>query len=45
MSTYIKVIEAYRLGDGEMPKWLKDAITQKVISFERKNIREVNRYD
>lgn len=38
MSTYIKTIEVYRLGDGEMPKWLQDAITQKVISFERKNM-------
>lgn len=38
MSTYIKTIEVYRLGDGEMPKWLQDAVTQKVISFERKNM-------
>lgn len=38
MSTYIKTIEAYRLGDGEMPKWLQDAITQKIIIFERQNM-------
>ncbi|MCI8272891.1 MAG: hypothetical protein HFJ55_02270 [Clostridia bacterium] len=38
MSTYIKTIEVYRLGDGEMPKWLQDAITQKIIIFERKNM-------
>ena len=39
MSTYIKTIEVYRLGDGEMPKWLQDAITQKIIIFERKNMK------
>lgn len=38
MSKYIKTIEVYRLGDGEMPKWLQDAIMQKVIIFERKNM-------
>lgn len=38
MSRYIKAIEAYRLGDGEMPKWLQDAITQETIIFERKNM-------
>lgn len=38
MSTYIKTIEVYRLVDGEMPKWLQDAIAQKIIIFERKNM-------
>ena len=44
MSTYIKTIEVYRLGDGEMPKWLQDAITQKVISFERKNMIDMETF-
>ena len=37
MSTYTKTIEVYTLGDGEVPKWLQDAINQKIIGFERKN--------
>lgn len=44
MSRYIKTIEVYRLGDGEMPKWLQDAITQKVIIFERKNMIDIETF-
>ena len=44
MSTYIKKIEVYRLGEGEMPKWLKDAITQEVISFERQNMIDMETF-
>ncbi len=44
MSTYIKTIEVYRLGDGEMPKWLQDAITQKIIIFERKNMIDIETF-
>lgn len=44
MSTYIKTIEVYRLGDGEMPKWLKDAITQEIITFERKNMIDIETF-
>lgn len=44
MSKYIKTIEAYRLGDGEMPKWMQDAITQKVVIFERKNMIDIETF-
>ena len=37
---YIKKLEAYRLQDGEQPKWVKDAIKQGIIVFERKEIVE-----
>ena len=31
MGIYVKKIEAYRLGDGEQPQWLKDEQVPKMI--------------
>lgn len=35
---YIKTIEAYRLGEGERPKWLEKALKQEIIGFERQSM-------
>lgn len=42
MSKYIKAIEAYRLGDGEMPKWLQKAIKEEVILWERRDMLDID---
>lgn len=38
MAVYIKKLEAYRLGDGEQPQWLKDAIMRNEVIFDRKRM-------
>lgn len=38
MSKYFKTIEVYKLGEGEYPEWLKKAIKQNRIEFERKDM-------
>lgn len=35
---YIKTIEAYRLGEGEKPKWLEKALKRKDLMFERQDM-------
>lgn len=38
MAIYLKEIEAYRLGDGEQPQWLKDAIKIKEVVFNKQTM-------
>ena len=44
MSRYIKTIEAYRLGEGEKPKWLEKALKEKNIIFERQNMIDMETF-
>jgi len=38
---YIKQLEAYRLGEGEFPKWLKDALDQNILYFQREDMLDL----
>lgn len=44
MSRYIKTIEAYRLGEGEKPKWLEKALKQGIVQFERQNMIDMETF-
>lgn len=45
MAIYVKKLEAYRLGDGEQPQWLKDAIIRKEIIFDRKTMVDAETFE
>ena len=45
MGIYVKKIEAYRLGDGEQPQWLKDAIMRKEIVFDRQEMVDAETFE